>query len=135
FVALLGGSLGVWAIEFGKLWVLLRLLGYGVRPEAVYLAYPVSVLAGVLTLLPFAEGVVAVTGVALLGSLGGLDPAAAALAVTLDRVASCAPPLVLWLAFATAARVRGTAAPAAIAPEPAMAEAPIAERAVTPPSP
>jgi len=106
--ALLVGSIAVWSSEFGKLWVLLRLLGHDVPIAVVFFAYPVSVIAGVLTLLPFAEGVVAVTGVALLGSLCGLDTAAATLAVTLDRVASCAPPLVLWLLFAALERaVRG----------------------------
>jgi hypothetical protein len=49
----------------------------------------------VLTLLPLSEGVVGVTGVALLAALGGVDPAVATIAVVIDRGASSLPPIIL----------------------------------------
>jgi uncharacterized membrane protein YbhN (UPF0104 family) len=58
--------------------------------------YPVSILAGVLSVMPFSEGVVGLTGVALLGAMGNVDPALATIAVVLDRSASSLPPLALW---------------------------------------
>jgi hypothetical protein len=56
-----------------------------------------SPLTGVLTLLPFSEGVVGVTGVALLASLARVDPAIGTIAVVLDRGASALPPIGLAL--------------------------------------
>jgi uncharacterized protein (TIRG00374 family) len=93
--AYLCGSGIVWSIEFAKLLCVMRLLGSSVTVSTVFFVYPVSILAGVLTLLPFSEGVVGVTGVALLASLAHVDPALATIAVVLDRVASGLPPLLL----------------------------------------
>lgn len=93
-------SAAVWAVEFLKLWIVLRFVGAHVSPEIVLFVYPVSIVAGILTLLPFSEGVVGVTGVTLLASLGGLDSGIATIAVVVDRVASNVPPLLLWAFFA-----------------------------------
>jgi uncharacterized protein (TIRG00374 family) len=89
------GSGLIWSIEFAKLWCVLMFLGEPASLPAVFFVYPVSILAGVLTLLPFSEGVVGVTGVALLAALGGVDPAVATIAVVIDRGASSLPPIVL----------------------------------------
>lgn len=95
FVTYFLGSCAVWAVEFAKLWCVLKFLGEPASLTAVFFVYPVSVLAGVLTLLPFSEGVVGVTGVALLAALAGVDPAVATIAVVLDRGASSLPPILL----------------------------------------
>lgn len=89
------GSGVVWAIEFAKLWCVLYFLGAPASLAAIFFVYPVSILAGVLTLLPFSEGVVGVTVVALLATLAGVDPALATIAVVVDRGASSLPPIVL----------------------------------------
>jgi uncharacterized protein (TIRG00374 family) len=94
------GSAVVWAIEFAKLWLVLRFVGASVAPGVVFFVYPVSIVAGILTMLPFSEGVVGVTGVALLGSIAGVDSGVATVAVVIDRVASSGPPLLLWGLFA-----------------------------------
>ncbi len=89
----------VWSIEFMKLWLVLHFLGAAVDPATVLFVYPVSIVAGILTVLPFSEGVVGVTGVALLGSIAGVDSAMATIAVVLDRAASSLPPMLLWGLF------------------------------------
>lgn len=88
-------SFAVWSIEFAKLWCVLVFLGSPASLPAVFFVYPLSILAGVLTLLPFSEGVVGVTSVALLGALAGVDPAIATVAVVVDRGASSLPPILL----------------------------------------
>lgn len=93
-------SLGAWAIEFLKLWTVLALMGDRVPPLVVLFVYPASLLAGILTLVPFSEGVVGVTTVVLLKSLAGLDPNRATVAVVVDRAASIIPPLALAGLFA-----------------------------------
>jgi uncharacterized protein (TIRG00374 family) len=93
-------SFAVWAIEFMKLWLVLRFVGVDVPPSVVLFVYPVSIVAGVLTMLPFSEGVVGVTSVALLGSVASVDSGAATIAVVVDRAASSIPPLLLWGCFA-----------------------------------
>ena len=90
----------VWAIEFAKLWLVLRFVGVAVAPSIVFFVYPVSNVAGILTMLPFSEGVVGVTSVALLSSMASIDSGAATVAVVIDRVASNVPPLALWALFA-----------------------------------
>jgi uncharacterized protein (TIRG00374 family) len=97
-------SAAVWSVEFLKLWLVLRFIGVPVAPETVLFVYPVSIVAGILTLLPFSEGVVGVTGVALLASMASVDSGTATIAVVVDRVASNVPPLLLWAAFALSAR-------------------------------
>jgi uncharacterized protein (TIRG00374 family) len=92
-------SAGVWAIEFLKLWLVLQFLGAPVDIATVLFVYPVSIVAGIITILPFSEGVVGVTGVALLGTLAGVSTATATIAVVLDRGASSLPPLALWGVF------------------------------------
>ncbi len=94
-LAYIAGSAVIWSIEFAKLWCLLALLGSPASLPVVFFVYPVSLLAGVLTILPFSEGVVGVTGVALLASLGKIEPAAATVAIVLDRGASGLPPILL----------------------------------------
>jgi uncharacterized protein (TIRG00374 family) len=97
-------SAAVWAVEFLKLWLVLQYVGAHVSPEVVLFVYPVSIVAGILTLLPFSEGVVGVTGVTLLTSLGHVDSGTATIAVVIDRVASNVPPLLLWALFAMLGR-------------------------------
>lgn len=70
---------------------MLVFLGSPASLPAVFFVYPLSILAGVLTLLPFSEGVVGVTSVALLGALAGVDPAIATVAVVVDRGAWSLP--------------------------------------------
>jgi uncharacterized protein (TIRG00374 family) len=95
FLRYLVASAIVWGIEFTKLWCVLWLLGTHASLPVIYFVYPVSILAGVLTILPFSEGVVGVTGVALLAALGGVDAATATVAVVLDRAASSLPPIAI----------------------------------------
>jgi hypothetical protein len=49
------------------------------RPRVVLFVYPISLVAGILTLLPFSEGVVGVTSIALLETLGNVDASRRAL--------------------------------------------------------
>lgn len=91
----LAGSMVVWAIDFSKLWCVLALLGVSVPVESIFFVYPVSLLAGVLTVLPFSEGVVGVTGVAILSSIAHVNPAVATIAVVTDRGISGLLPLAL----------------------------------------
>lgn len=93
-------SAAVWTIEFAKLWLVLRFVGIEVAPAVVFFVYPVSIVAGILTMLPFSEGVVGITGVALLGSMAAIDSGAATVAIVIDRAASNVPPLLLWGVFA-----------------------------------
>jgi uncharacterized protein (TIRG00374 family) len=111
FLAYGAWSALVWSIEFVKLWVVLRYLGANVEVASVLFVYPVSIVAGILTLLPFSEGVVGVTGVALLGTIAGVDSATATIAVVVDRGASSLPPMILWGVFALAGRFRGEPEP------------------------
>lgn len=106
FAAYALASSAVWLVELVKLWVVLHYLGAEVEVAAVLFVYPVSIVAGILTLLPFSEGIVGVTGVALLGTIAGVDKASATLAIVVDRGASSLPPLILWGLFALAARLR-----------------------------
>jgi uncharacterized protein (TIRG00374 family) len=99
FLAYVLYSGAVWAVEFMKLWLVLDLLGVNVDIATVLFIYPVSIVAGILTVLPFSEGTVGVTGVALLGTIAGVDTGTAAVAVVLDRAASSLPPLALWAVF------------------------------------
>lgn len=94
----------IWLIEFMKLWVVLQLVQSPVDPLVTLFVYPASIVAGIVTLLPFSEGVVGVTGVALLVALGGVDSGSATVAVAVDRAASTLPPLILWSALAFIAK-------------------------------
>jgi uncharacterized protein (TIRG00374 family) len=84
-------TLAAWVIEFLKLWLVLRLLGVQVSPLVPLFVYPVSLLG-----VAVHEGVVGVTEVALLCSLGRVDVALASVAVVVDRAISILLPLVLW---------------------------------------
>ncbi|WP_394848846.1 flippase-like domain-containing protein [Pendulispora brunnea] len=106
FAVYVASSCAVWALDFCKLWLVVRMLGGQASLAVCFFIYPVSLLAGVLTLLPFSEGVVGVTGVALLSSIGQVDSSTAILAVAFDRSVSSIPPLVLAGAFALASRRR-----------------------------
>jgi uncharacterized protein (TIRG00374 family) len=90
----------VWAVEFFKLWLILALIDAPIQLSQAFFIYPVTILAGVLSIVPCSEGVVGVTGVALLGVVGGVDPGIATVAIVLDRCASSLPPLGLWGIFA-----------------------------------
>jgi len=92
-------SVAGWFFDFVSLWVLLRAVGGNVSLLTVLFVYPLSLMAGILTLLPFSEGVVGVTAVALLRSLGHIDLEMAAAAVAVDRAISTLMPLVLYLAL------------------------------------
>lgn len=107
FVAFFVYSCAVWAVEFTKLWVVLKVIQSPVDPLVPFFVYPASIVAGIVTLLPFSEGVVGVTGVALLVALGGIDSGSATVAVTIDRSASTLPPILLWGALAFVARRKG----------------------------
>lgn len=85
-----------WLVDFLKLWVVLRCIGLEVPLLPVLFVYPVSLVAGILTLLPFSEGVVGVTTVALLGQLAQVDAESATAAVLVDRGISSMVPLALF---------------------------------------
>ena len=93
-------SFGIWFIEFFKLWVLLRLMGQPIALPIVMSAYAASLIAGAVSALPFSEGVVGVTLVAVLAAAGAIDSSTASIAVVVDRAASTLPPIVLWVVFA-----------------------------------
>jgi uncharacterized protein (TIRG00374 family) len=92
-------SAAIWTIEFSKLHLVLSLMGLHAEPAVVFFVYPLSLIAGILTVLPFSEGMVGLTGVALLVSLTAIDPGSATVAVVVDRAASVLPPLCLWGAW------------------------------------
>jgi uncharacterized protein (TIRG00374 family) len=106
----------VWAVEFSKLWLVLRFVGAPIDPLVAYFVYPASIVAGILTLLPFSEGVVGLTGVALLVALGHVDSGLATIAVAVDRAASVLPPLGLWLVLWLLDKRRASTATAIDAP-------------------
>lgn len=93
-------TIAAWMFDFAKLWVLLNAAGVKVDFVNVLFTYPTSLVAGILTILPFSEGVVGVTAVALLASLSHVDVDTAAAAVGVDRALSTLAPLALYLAFA-----------------------------------
>lgn len=89
----------VWALDFTKLWLVLRFLQSPSPLVVVYFVYPVSIVAGIISLIPFSEGVVGITGVALLGTLAGVDSGVATLGITVDRTTSVLLPIALWAFF------------------------------------
>ena len=93
-------SVGAWLFDFLKLWILLQAVGGDVSVLAVLFVYPLSLMAGILTLLPFSDGVVGVTAVALLSSLAGVDVEMAAATVAVDRALSTLAPFLLYWVFA-----------------------------------
>jgi len=104
-------SVLVWVAEFLKLWLVLRFVGVAVDPEVTMFVYPTSIVAGILTLLPFSEGVIGVTSATLLHSIAGVDIGFATVAVVIDRAASTLPPMLLWAVLALAGlRSRATSA-------------------------
>ena len=103
-LAFLGASFAIWFVEFLKLWVLLQLMGQHVPLAVVVSAYAASLIAGAVSALPFSEGVVGVTLVAVLASAGGVDSSVASIAVVVDRAASTLPPILLWVVFAVLRR-------------------------------
>ena len=104
----LGASFGIWFVEFLKLWVLLHLMDQPVALTVVVSAYAASLIAGAVSALPFSEGVVGITLVAVLAGAGGVDSSTASIAVVVDRAASTLPPILLWVAFAALRRSRET---------------------------
>ncbi|HEX6244224.1 MAG TPA: lysylphosphatidylglycerol synthase transmembrane domain-containing protein [Polyangiales bacterium] len=93
-------SVGAWLFDFLKLWILLQAVGGDVSVLAVLFVYPLSLMAGILTLLPFSDGVVGVTAVALLSSLTHVDVEMAAATVAVDRALSTLAPFLLYWVFA-----------------------------------
>lgn len=96
-------SILVWSIEFAKLWLVFWCIGSPMDPRVVFLVYPASIVAGVLSILPFSEGAVGVTATSMLVALGGADPSTATVAVVVDRAASVLPPIVMWGLFSLSA--------------------------------
>jgi uncharacterized protein (TIRG00374 family) len=94
------GSAFAWIADFLKLWVLLGAVGAEVAVLPVLFIYPVSLIAGILSLLPFSEGVVGVAAVALLKQLLHVDVEVATAAVAIDRGVSTLLPILLYGAFA-----------------------------------
>ncbi len=86
-------TLVAWLADFVKLWVLLRAAGSQVELLAVLFVYPISLIAGILSLLPFSEGVVGVAAIALLNRLAGVNLATGTAAVAVDRGISTLSPL------------------------------------------
>lgn len=104
-LSFLSASFGIWFVEFLKLWVLLQLMGQHVPLGVVVSAYAASLIAGAVSALPFSEGVVGVTLVAVLAKAGGgIDASTSSIAVVVDRAASTLPPILLWLGFAALRR-------------------------------
>jgi uncharacterized protein (TIRG00374 family) len=106
------GTACAWILDFLKLWVLLGALGAEVAVLPVLFVYPVSLIAGILSLLPFSEGVVGVAAVALLKQLVGVDVEVATAAVAIDRGISTLLPILVYGVFAGGAQLwrsrRGT---------------------------
>ena len=105
-LSFLSASFGIWFVEFFKLWVLLQLMGQHLPLAVVVAAYAASLIAGAVSALPFSEGVVGVTLVAVLASAAGVDSSTASIAVVVDRAASTLPPILLWVVFAALLRSR-----------------------------
>ncbi len=95
-------SIVIWSVEFAKLWLVFWCIGAPMDPRVVFLVYPTSIVAGVLSILPFSEGAVGVTATTMLVALGGADPSVATVAVLVDRAASVLPPIVMWGLFSLA---------------------------------
>jgi uncharacterized protein (TIRG00374 family) len=91
-----------WLADFVKLWVLLWAAGAHVPLLAVLFVYPLSLIIGIISLLPFSEGVVGVAAIALLNKLAGVDLETATAAVAVDRGISTLSPLVFYSLFALA---------------------------------
>jgi len=96
-------SIAIWCVEFAKLWLVFYCIGSPMDPRVVFLVYPASIVAGVLSILPFSEGAVGVTATSMLVALGGADPSTATVAVVVDRAASVLPPIVMWGLFSLSA--------------------------------
>jgi uncharacterized protein (TIRG00374 family) len=90
------GSAVLWLADFSKLWLLLRCTGADVPLLCVLFVYPLSLIVGILTFLPFSDGVVGVTVVALLGRLTGISVDTATAAILVDRGFSTLAPVVLY---------------------------------------
>jgi uncharacterized protein (TIRG00374 family) len=88
-----------WLADFVKLWVLLRAAGAEVPLLTILFVYPLSLIIGILSLLPFSEGVVGVAAVALLNKLVSVDLETATAAVAVDRGISTLSPLVAYSLF------------------------------------
>jgi uncharacterized protein (TIRG00374 family) len=95
-----------WLADFVKLWVLLRAAGANVELLTVLFVYPVSLIAGILSLVPFSEGVVGVAAVALLNRLAGVELETATAAVAVDRVVATMFPVLLSALFTVAYGIR-----------------------------
>lgn len=86
-------SLLLWLADFSKLGFLFHCLGANVPLLAVWFVYPTSLIAAILSFLPFGEGVVGVTAVVLFGSIAGVELHLATAAIVLDRGISLVTPL------------------------------------------
>lgn len=95
-------SVIAWLADFAKLWVLLRAAGAAVPLLTILFVYPLSLIIGIISLLPFSEGVVGVAAVALLNKLVAVDLATATAAVAVDRGISTLSPLAAYSLFTLA---------------------------------
>jgi uncharacterized protein (TIRG00374 family) len=86
-------SVLLWLADFSKLAFLFHCLGANVPLLAVWFVYPTSLIAAILSFLPFGEGVVGVTAVVLFGSIAGVELHLATAAIVLDRGISLVTPL------------------------------------------
>jgi uncharacterized protein (TIRG00374 family) len=109
FLGYFAVSFLAWGIEFAKLWVVVQCLGHHIDIVTAFFVYPVSIVAGLVSLLPLSDAVVGVTGAVLMHTLGGLDQGVATTAIVVDRVAAVIPPLLLWGCFSLLARRRAAA--------------------------
>jgi uncharacterized protein (TIRG00374 family) len=94
----------MWLADFVKLYLVLRAMGVPVGVAPILFAYPVSLVAAVISLLPIGEGVVGVTAVALLGAVADVETDTAVAAVLVDRCLSTLTPIVCYGALALTRR-------------------------------
>jgi uncharacterized membrane protein YbhN (UPF0104 family) len=76
----------------------------------ILFVYPASLIAGLLSLLPFSEGVVGVAAVALLGRLAAVEIPVATAAVAVDRTIATLCPLAIYAVLVVVRALRGDGA-------------------------
>ncbi|MFH1131182.1 MAG: lysylphosphatidylglycerol synthase transmembrane domain-containing protein [Pseudomonadota bacterium] len=84
-----------WLFEFSKLALVLVLIGGSFDLAIPLFVYPMSIVAGILTVLPFSEGTLCLTGVALMVTVLKINKNLASVAVVIDRATSVLIPVVL----------------------------------------
>jgi uncharacterized protein (TIRG00374 family) len=89
----------IWFVDFVKLWVVLHCVGSDVALVLVLFVYPLSLVAGIVSMLPFGDGVVGATAAGLLTHFAGVDLETATASVIIDRGASTLLPVLAGLLF------------------------------------